>query len=113
MITYSGIINFTSELSFSQARQVYSVIETHCAKEKACLEIVENGRGIRWNGNPHDKLEFILADVMAFLSKSRIEGVGVIKVYKNGSHLYDIVALRNFIKVFADGHLTTITPKIP
>jgi hypothetical protein len=105
MRTYDGTIHLSSELTYSRACMVMTI------QHEQCLEITKDGRGITWTGKEVTRLEQALANVMALLGTYNITGVGVIKAYDDGVYAYDIVVLKNFVKVHFEGDLKTITPE--
>lgn len=113
MKDYQGVIYLDRELTFTQASKLNELFEMeHIGRpyQRMCLRITHDGKGIRWDGSRDaPKLEMVLADVMLLLDQNNIKAVGILNVSENNKRIYDIVVVKNHVKIF-DGKIKNVLP---
>lgn len=103
---YKGTIAFDRELSYSQAQQLSQLLR----EQQAALEITPDGRGLRWTKvEPHDMCTTLVEAVKTYFKPWRINVHGVINVVgKKDERTYDIVLLKNRVKIYENGEIRTL-----
>jgi hypothetical protein len=114
-VIYTGRIELIRELSFTQAQQLrlfFKAKQTVRPYPRACLEITPDGKGIQWDKDPDTKnLEIAIADLVdLYLSKWKLNPMGVIMVSLPERMKYEIVILKYRVKLFQNNQLETIQP---
>lgn len=104
---YHGIIYLDHELSFTQAKKMNDYWENG----RLGLRITEDGKGIRWDGTRGiTNLETTLANSISLLDKMKFNAVGIIRAYEKETKKYDIIIIKNMVKVSDGMAISTILP---
>jgi hypothetical protein len=105
MIRCQGRIELDRELSFTQAQTVNQLAN------KCSLELARDGRAIQWNKNQD------IADIVAGITRTieqllqwKINANGVITVVGDKKTHYELIVLKNRIKIYQNGEIRTIMP---
>jgi hypothetical protein len=103
-MAFKGRITFDRELTFSKARE----IALYCQEHKYGLMLTQDGRGLlaRKSDIP---LEQAVSDLLEHVLKpAGLKVAGVIRVL--GEESYDVVVIKNMVKLYKSGQITTVTP---
>ena len=109
-----GRINLDRELSYTQAQkllQFFSSKPENKPYKSIPLEIISNGRAIQWNKNEDiDFVEIVIADTIQLLKKYKIRAIGILKVTGPKKMCFEIIILRDRVKVYDQGQIRDVNP---
>lgn len=111
---YRGRISFNKELTYSQAEHIKlfcTAKQTKRPYDRAHFKVTSDGIGLIWDGDEKAKnLEIALADIInLYISKWGIIAVGILNVTGN-KRMYDIVVLKNKVKIWEHNTITSVSP---
>lgn len=109
MIKYNGRIELDRELTYTQAQQLSQFF---IACHQKCLEISNDGRAIQWNKIQATDLQYIIFDIIEkFIKPWKINASGVIEVICDKKIRYEIIVLKNRVKIHRDGNISDVKLK--
>jgi hypothetical protein len=104
-----GILAMSRELSYTQAVALKQFLEkqhTSTSFLSIPLEITSDGRGLQWNNRDFINFPDAILATTALLKNWKIALTGVLHVV-NKKESYDIILIKEMVKVSHDGKIVT------
>lgn len=112
MIKCIGRIEFGKELTFTQAQRLtlYLNLPVNKSYNKINLEISSDGRALQWNKiEDIQLLHLAMLDIVNdFFKPNKIRANGVLVIVGDNKMKYEIVVLKNMVKIYQDGEIRSI-----
>jgi hypothetical protein len=109
---YDGTVHLNRELSFSEAGRLTEFLTgtyTDRLYTRTGLTILADGRRLIWDGDYKIvNMEAVMADLMLLLTEMNIRACGIIDAKENDKKKFQIVILKNMVKVAQDGEIKNI-----
>ena len=98
---YKGNIFLEKELTYTQAQKL--------TKHLKGLQINQNGKIIQWDGTDVSNLENSIKEIIPILKEYKMHPVGTIEATTKDDHTYQIIVIKNMVKVLHNGLIKNIT----
>jgi pyruvate dehydrogenase complex dehydrogenase (E1) component len=105
MIRCQGRIELDRELSFTQAQTISQITS------RSPLELTRDGRAIQWNKKQEiSEMVASMVKVIEQIARWKINANGVITIIGDKKTHYELIVLKNRIKIYQNGEIRTIMP---
>lgn len=110
---YVGNIHLDREPTFSQGQILQQMFEKQYEDKpytRMGLILSADGRNIHWDGSRCElNIPAALVEVIRRLKEFRIRSIGVMKAVENGHTMFEIIVIKDLVKVRGQNGIRTIT----